>query len=549
MDNLKVSQPQRAKGSKKVRAVITFEPRTSHFDTNNARTGQNEFRGFFTLFWISIFILTVQTYVTSFERNGYPLSLAFATLFSRNAFTLALSDGVLVASTGLSVLFVKAVQKGWIRYYYTGIVIHHTFQTLMLACAVTWTFNRRKWYWVQSGFFTLHSLVMIMKVHSYCAVNGYLSCVSLRADKLDKELHIAAEKASGSYENALAQAATNKPPAPNSVGESTAASSAGGSPPHGANGDVPSASALRHRLLNAHANGSANPNGRLEANQTPRIIALEHSAAENAHEHPLAHHLDPNVAKLAKQMGEYDAELTSDGPDRVRWPANISFANFADYQLIPTLVYELEYPRTDRIRPLYVLEKTVATFGTFALLYTVTEHSIIPLIPSPGSDQPFWRSLLDLTLPFMMAYHLLFYIIFECICNGFAELSRFADRRFYDDWWNSTNQDEFARKWNRPVHSFLLRHVYASTMAEYKLSKHSATLITFLLSACVHELVMAIVTKKIRMYLFAMQMAQIPLIAIGRIPAIKRNKILGNIVFWIGLYAGFPLLCVAYCTY
>lgn len=82
----------------------------------------------------------------------------------------------------------------------------------------------------------------------------------------------------------------------------------------------------------------------------------------------------------------------------------------------------------------------MAFFGTFALLYTVTERFILPLTPSP--DQSFFRSLLDLALPFMVAYLLLFYIIFgefllfgflllwlltdllvECICNGFAELS------------------------------------------------------------------------------------------------------------------------------
>ncbi|KZV94583.1 MBOAT-domain-containing protein [Exidia glandulosa HHB12029] len=528
LDHLRVSEPKRSPGSKKVRAVITFEPRTSVFDTTNEHTGKNEFRGFFTLFWISIFLLTVQNYITSFERNGYPLSLAFATMFSRNAFTLALSDAVLVASTGLSVLFVKAVQKGWIRYYYTGVIIHHSFQTLMLACAVTWTFNR-KWYWVQSGFFTLHSLVMIMKVHSYCAVNGYLSWVSLRAAKVQNELEAAATEASGSYEAALSAAAGNKPASPGT----NDVSGAGTPSIDGHNiGDTPLAAALRNRLLNGNANGP-----------DVHVLPTHHE------EHPLVHHPDGKVAQLAQKLSECESELTSDGKDHVRWPANVSLANFVDYQLIPTLVYELEYPRTPRIRPLYVLEKTVATFGTFALLYTVTEHSIIPLIPSPGSEYPFWRSVLDLALPFMMAYVLLFYIIFECICNGFAELSRFADRRFYDDWWNSTSQDEFARKWNRPVHMFLLRHVYASTMAEYKLSKHSATLITFLLSACVHELVMLIVTKKIRMYLFVMQMAQIPLIALGRIPAIKRNRILGNIVFWIGLYCGFPLLCVGYCTY
>ena len=63
-----------------------------------------------------------------------------------------------------------------------------------------------------------------------------------------------------------------------------------------------------------------------------------------------------------------------------------------------------------RIRPLYVFEKTVAFLGTFALLYTVTETFILPLTPTP--DQSFFRSLLDLALPFMIAYILTFYIIF-----------------------------------------------------------------------------------------------------------------------------------------
>jgi sterol O-acyltransferase len=36
---------------------------------------------------------------------------------------------------------------------------------------------------------------------------------------------------------------------------------------------------------------------------------------------------------------------------------------------------------------------------------------------------------------------------------------------------------------------------------------------------------------------------------VGRLPAIRRHKILGNIVFWVGLYAGLPLLCVGYVAY
>jgi hypothetical protein len=50
---------------------------------------------------------------------------------------------------------------------------------------------------------------------------------------------------------------------------------------------------------------------------------------------------------------------------------------------------------------MYIFEKTVATFGTFTLLYTITEHYIIPLTPT--SDQSFARSMVDLALPFMVS--------------------------------------------------------------------------------------------------------------------------------------------------
>jgi sterol O-acyltransferase len=52
----------------------------------------------------------------------------------------------------------------------------------------------------------------------------------------------------------------------------------------------------------------------------------------------------------------------------------------------------------------------IATLGTFVLLYTVTESFILPYTYSP--NQSFFRLLLDLALPFMMANLLVFYIIF-----------------------------------------------------------------------------------------------------------------------------------------
>ncbi|WFD23285.1 hypothetical protein MEQU1_001974 [Malassezia equina] len=78
----------------------------------------------------------------------------------------------------------------------------------------------------------------------------------------------------------------------------------------------------------------------------------------------------------------------------------------------------------------------------------------------------------------------------------FAEITRFADREFYRDWWNSTTMEEFARDWNRPVHHFLLQHVYVSLIFQVGLSKSTASLFTFLLSSVFHELVMIVVSGK-----------------------------------------------------
>ncbi|KAH7908928.1 MBOAT, membrane-bound O-acyltransferase family-domain-containing protein [Hygrophoropsis aurantiaca] len=564
---LYVSKPFRSKSSKKMRSMITFAPRKSHFDTTNESSGANEFRGFFTLFWISLFLFSVQTYISSLEANGYALSFAFATMFSRDAVTLAFSDLILVLTTALCVPFAKLISRGWIRYYWTGAIIQHIFQAFVLFIAVTWTFNRQ-WPWVQSGFLTLHSLVMIMKMHSYMSTNGYLQYVSHKSNQALGQLRHATAEAGG-WDQALLDARSRFAELETaSINLSDVDSvSNGGTTGNGTPAetevessgrmmksfttDPSTADALRKRLTVVSAETqsllSVPPVNKERSNGMKVDAIVNDSAYQSSPALVLVHHPDERISSIAKEFSEMESELVSSGPHHVRWPETITLRNFAIYQVIPTLVYELEYPRTDRIRPVYVFEKTVAFMGSFALLYTVTESFILPLTPTP--DQSFFRSLLDLALPFMIAYLLLFYIIFECICNGFAELSYFADRQFYDDWWNSTSWDEFSRKWNKPVHSFLLRHIYASTLTSYGVSRTTAMFITFLFSAAAHELVMAVVTKKFRMYLFLLQLIQIPLILVSRVPAIKRNKLMGNVVFWLGLYAGFPLLCVAYVAY
>ncbi|KAH9952700.1 hypothetical protein BGW80DRAFT_1418536 [Lactifluus volemus] len=60
---------------------------------------------------------------------------------------------------------------------------------------------------------------------------------------------------------------------------------------------------------------------------------------------------------------------------------------------------------------------------------------------------------------------------------------------------------------------------------------------------------MAVVTKTFRLYIFVLQLIQIPMASVARSLAIKRKKFLGNAMVWLALHAGFPLLCIAYVFY
>ncbi|KAJ2816796.1 Sterol O-acyltransferase 2 (Sterol-ester synthase 2), partial [Coemansia furcata] len=166
--------------------------------------------------------------------------------------------------------------------------------------------------------------------------------------------------------------------------------------------------------------------------------------------------LKKDTSRDSKDIDALEAELC---PYGTRFPGNVTLGNYAMFQLSPALVYELEYPRTAHIRWGYVAEKLVGTAGIFVVFYIVVAHLVIPHLERMP-DTGVGIATLHLMGPMATCWLLFFFITFDSIANGFAELTRFADRRFYDDWWNARGLDEFSRKWNRPVHMFLARHVY-----------------------------------------------------------------------------------------
>jgi sterol O-acyltransferase len=53
--------------------------------------------------------------------------------------------------------------------------------------------------------------------------------------------------------------------------------------------------------------------------------------------------------RLIREIENADRDLTGKVSQQTSYPNNLTYSNFLDYMLCPTLVYELEYPRTDRL--------------------------------------------------------------------------------------------------------------------------------------------------------------------------------------------------------
>lgn len=239
------------------------------------------------------------------------------------------------------------------------------------------------------------------------------------------------------------------------------------------------------------------------------------------------------------------------------YPDNLTLSNLAEWTCLPTLVYELEYPRQERINWWYVAEKSAATLGVIWIMIIISQAYLYPVVVETVRQKEAGMSLeqrwkefpwvvSDMLFPLLLEQLLAWYVIWECLLNVLAEVTKFADRGFYGDWWNSVSWDQYARDWNRPVHNFLLRHVYHSSISAFHLSKLQATFVTFLLSAIVHELLMFCLFKKVRGYLFAMQLSQVPLAAMSKTKLMKGKDTLGNVIFWFGLFIGPSLITGLY---
>jgi len=527
MEREKASQDP-SKRSRTIRDLV-FTRQFTTFDRQNPLSAESPFHGFFTLFWLAMVLMFLKVSASNWREHGsiFGGNEVFKIMFGHDVLILGLTDGVMVFSSILGFLLQKAIVNNYMSWNRSGWIIQNIWQTFFLGSVVWWMFHR-EWPWSHTIFMVLHTMVFLMKQHSYCFYNGHLSVIYRRRNMLREKLRDLRDT----------KPSESAPTAPQ---------------------DLSPAVTTALEKVDSNDKKRRPATYRTSTNLDDETSDVASVAAAMQSGEPLSpDHMQTFQRIMEEEIATLDKELKGKAQsDEKAYPNNLTLGNFADWTILPTLVYELEYPRQERINWWYVLEKSMATFGTMCVMQVISQAYIYPPVAETVRMKEAGMSLedrakqmpwivSDMLFPLLLEQLLSWYVIWECVLNVLAELTCFADRGFYGDWWNSVSWDQYARDWNRPVHNFLLRHVYHSSISAFHLSKGTATFMTFLLSALVHELVMACLFKKVRGYLFTMQLMQMPLVMLSRTKLLKGRNLLGNVVFWIGLFVGPSVLTSFY---
>ncbi|KAJ1791242.1 hypothetical protein LPJ59_005024, partial [Coemansia sp. RSA 2399] len=241
----------------------------------------------------------------------------------------------------------------------------------------------------------------------------------------------------------------------------------------------------------------------------------------------------------------------------VAYPNNVTLTNFGYFWLAPTLCYQPSYPRVPGPISKSFLTKRVAEFVILGIaMYVVIQQYAVPTLVGSvraiDTGNGFWLSerVLKLSVISATVWFLGFYAIFHAGLNALAEVLRFADRAFYLDWWNSVDLAAYWREWNLPIHYFCKRHIMVPLIsAPLSLPVGVGVMVTFIVSAIMHELLFGIPTHCLKGYSFIGMMMQIPLIQLTQLLVKWRGPEsgLGNAVFWISFcIVGQPLGVVQY---
>ncbi|CAH1982800.1 unnamed protein product [Acanthoscelides obtectus] len=235
----------------------------------------------------------------------------------------------------------------------------------------------------------------------------------------------------------------------------------------------------------------------------------------------------------------------------VLYPDNLNLKDLYYFIFAPTLCYELNFPKTVRIRKRFLLKRIFEVLVCGQIIMVIMQQYMVPSIKNsliPFSNMDYTRTaerLLKLAIPNHLAWLIGFYLMFHSWLNLVGEVLHFADRSFYNDWWNANNIDMFWRNWNLPVHRWALRHLYFP-MIEMGYGRQTGSIAVFFISAFFHEYMVSVPLKTYKIWAFMGMMGQIPLSYISKFIEKQYGPRFGNIIFWASIILGQPLVIMMY---
>ena len=207
---------------------------------------------------------------------------------------------------------------------------------------------------------------------------------------------------------------------------------------------------------------------------------------------------DLRHALLNPHLADNSPKMYLDCP----YPRNVTLENLSYFWWAPTLVYQPVYPRSVRIRWIFVAKRLAEVAVLSMFIWLASAQYAAPVLKNSldrMASKDITRiieRLMKLSTISLVIWLAGFFAIFQSILNALAEVMRFGDRQFYGDWWNSSSVGAYWRSWNKPVYHFMRRHIY-TPLVERGWSSSAASVIVFIFSGFLHELAVGIPTHNI----------------------------------------------------
>ncbi|XP_075969447.1 sterol O-acyltransferase 2-like isoform X2 [Anticarsia gemmatalis] len=226
-----------------------------------------------------------------------------------------------------------------------------------------------------------------------------------------------------------------------------------------------------------------------------------------------------------------------------------SFQHYAYFLFAPTLIYRDHYPRTKKTRWSRVLFHITEVAAIIFYNCFLWERFIMPYWSDYGKQSKVEagtvvRGMFACVLPGVISFLCGFYCLLHAWLNAWAEMLKFGDRLFYEDWWTAFSFSRYYRRWNRVVHSWLRDHIYFPLAPI--MGRPMSTFIVFFVSSVAHEVILALSFG----FFYPVLLIQFGVLGLIMVPLTsnsgRRYPNAFNLIMWLSFFFGNGLLWSLY---